>query len=211
MPFLTFEGIDGSGKSSLLKSFAQHLKDKGLNVEITREPGGSPLGRELREILLRTKGTPPCPQAELLIYEADRAQHVTTVIKPWLAKNAWVLSDRFADSSLAFQGAGRHIPKTDVEWLNKFATGGLSPQMTVLLDCPVEVSDARRKQREQNKNQKADRFENEKREFHEAIRQEFLSLAREHGDRYFVLDAQKTPVELLEGLVKECHKRGLLP
>src|SRR5690242_12362135 len=109
MAFITFEGIDGSGKSSLLKNFAVHLKSLGLTVEMTREPGGSELGRELRTMLLKTSGIPPCPESELLLYEADRAQHVAIHIKPWLEKKAWVLSDRFSDSSAAFQGAGRNI------------------------------------------------------------------------------------------------------
>src|ERR1700677_727879 len=131
MAFLTFEGIDGSGKSSLLKNFADYLKTLGVPVEITREPGGSELGRELRQILLRTQGTPPCPESELLLYEADRAQHVSLHIKPCLEKKIWVLSDRFSDSSLAFQGAGRHIPIEKVNWLNEFATRGLLPDLTV--------------------------------------------------------------------------------
>src|SRR6266404_1401263 len=99
MAFLTFEGIDGSGKSSLMKELANYLRSLGLPVEITREPGGSAMGPELREILLRTQGLAPCPEAELLIYEADRAQHVAMKIRPWLDKKHWVLSDRFYDSS----------------------------------------------------------------------------------------------------------------
>ncbi|MDZ4676160.1 MAG: dTMP kinase [Oligoflexia bacterium] len=204
MPFVTFEGIDGSGKSTLLKLFAQHLKQLGLPVEITREPGGSDLGRELREILLRPEGVPPCPEAELLIYEADRAQHVATKIRPWLDQNIWVLSDRFYDSSLAFQGAGRKLKTEDVIWLNQFATKGLKPALTVLTDCSVDVSQKRRQAR------KADRFENEKTQFHETVRQEFLAIAKKDPERFFIINSEKAPNELLQMLLTEVKKRGLL-
>jgi dTMP kinase len=210
MPFLTFEGIDGSGKSSLLKNFAEYLKSRQLPVEITREPGGSELGPELRQILLRTKGPSPSPEAELLIYEADRAQHVRNKIRPLLEKKFWVLSDRFYDSSTAFQGAGRKIPREAVEWLNRFATGGLVPELTVLVDCPVEVSLARRKKREADQNSKADRFEREDNQFHQAVRDEYLALAKRETKRIFVLDGEKSPGTLLRQLVAEVEKRGLL-
>lgn len=204
MPFLTFEGIDGSGKSTLIKKLAEHLKSLSLTIEITREPGGTKLGEELREILLRTKGSAPCPEAELLIYEADRAQHVNTKIRPLLKQNAWVLSDRFYDSSSVFQGAGRKIASKSVEWLNDFASGGLKPDLTFLLDCPVEVSQARRQSRQ------ADRFELEKTEFHETIRNGFLELAKKHADRFLVLDATESPDRLLQLAIDELKNRGLL-
>ena len=209
MPFLTFEGIDGSGKSSLLKAFTDYLKSRGLPVEITREPGGSNIGPELRNILLRTVGQAPCPQAELLIYEADRAQHVTFKIRPLLEKGVWVISDRFADSSIAFQGAGRHIKKEDVQWLNTFATGGLKPDLTILLDCPVELSQARRKKREGEKKVNADRFEMESQEFHQAVRDSYLALAKNEPDRFVVLDAKKTQEVLLKELIEAVSTRDL--
>jgi dTMP kinase len=209
MAFFTFEGIDGSGKSSLLKNFADHLKGLGLTVEMTREPGGSELGRELRQILLKTTGVPPCPESELLLYEADRAQHVAQHIKPWLEKKAWVLSDRFGDSSVAFQGAGRHIPVEKVKWLNEFATQGLLPDMTIVVDCPVEESVARREKREREANTRPDRFESEISTFHQAVRNEYLKLAKTHS-RFFVLDGTKDQKSLLEDLITECKKRKFL-
>jgi len=209
MAFFTFEGIDGSGKSSLLKNFADHLKALGLPVEITREPGGSELGRSLREMLLKTTGTPPCPEAELLLYEADRAQHVAVHIRPWLEKKVWVLSDRFGDSSLAFQGAGRKIPQEKVKWLNEFATGGLLPDLTVIVDCPVEVSLARREKREKEANTKPDRFEKETAIFHQAVRDEYLKMAKTHS-RFYILDGTKNQKAMLEELLLECKKRKFL-
>jgi dTMP kinase len=210
MAFLTFEGIDGSGKSTLIRQLAEHLKGLGLTVEITRQPGGTNLGGELREILLRTKGAPPCPEAELLIYEADRAHHVATILRPLLQKKTWVLCDRYADSSLAFQGAGRKISKEKVRWLNEFATQGLRPDMTVLVDCPVELGMKRREQRQATDKTKADRFEKEKKAFHQAVRDEFLALARAEPDRFVVLNSEKDTQTLLKELLNEMKKRGLL-
>jgi len=208
MPFLTFEGIDGSGKSSLMKLLEENLKQRGLHVEITREPGGSNIGPELRSILLRTQGAAPCPEAELLIYEADRAQHVAFKIRPWLDQGIWVLSDRFSDSSVAFQGAGRKIKIEDVKWLNRFATAGLTPDVTVLMDCPIEVSQTRRQKREREEKVSADRFEREDKEFHQAVRDAYLSLAREEKERFIVLNAQKDPKSLLTDLLQALQKRG---
>ncbi|MBK9293342.1 MAG: dTMP kinase [Oligoflexia bacterium] len=205
MPFITFEGIDGSGKSSLAKLLAKELEKRGYKVQQTQEPGGTALGLELRQLLLRTSGEPPCPEAELLIYEADRAQHVNTKIKPLLKNNFWVLSDRFYHSSLAFQGAGRDLKIQDVMWLNQFAAGGLSPDLVVLVDCPVDVSFARRAGRV------ADRFEKEKREFHEKVRNQYLKLAKDESDIFLILESEKKSLDsLLKELIDELNKRGLL-
>lgn len=206
MPLITFEGIDGSGKSSLMQLLAEHLRGLGESVETTREPGGTPLGQELREILLRTKGEAPCPEAELLIYEADRAHHVQTKIKPLLEKGTWVLSDRFFDSSTAFQGAGRKLKISDVDWLNKFAAQGIVPQLTVLVDCPVDVASDRSQKRGAK-----DRFEVEATHFHKSVRDEFLKLAQTHKSRFFTLSSLgKAPGELLPLLLDEIKRRGLL-
>ena len=210
MPFITFEGIDGSGKSSLLDSLASHLKSNGHLVEITREPGGSTIGPEIRKILLRTDGVAPCPEAELLLYEADRAQHVALKIRPLLEKNYWVLSDRFADSSLAFQGAGRKIAQTDVAWLNQFATQGLKPDATILVDCSVELSLERRTKREKANHTKPDRFENENQKFHQAVRDEYLALAKNEPKRWIVIDSDQAPEEIFKTLKDQLRQRGLL-
>jgi dTMP kinase len=209
MPFITFEGIDGSGKSSLIKNFAAYLGKLGLAVEITREPGGSDLGRDLRELLLKTTGIPPCPESELLLYEADRAQHVAVKIKPWLAKNIWVLSDRFADSSLAFQGAGRNLKIEDVRWLNDFATQGLKPDVTIIVDCPLEIATQRLKKREADLSSAPDRFEKEKHDFHQRVRDEYLKMAKCES-RFFVVEGTKNPDVILTDVVNECKKRKIL-
>jgi dTMP kinase len=209
MPFITFEGIDGSGKSSLLDNFASELKSRDLPVEITREPGGSILGRDLRKILLQTTGEKPCPEAELLLYLADRAQHVTKKIMPWLKEGKWVLSDRFIDSSIAFQGAGRKISISDVQLLNTFATGGLLPELTVIVDCPIEISGERLEKRLKEKNTELDRFEKEKSDFHQAVRDEYLKLSKTHS-RFFVLDGRKTQKELSQEFLNECLRRKIL-
>lgn len=203
MKFITFEGIDGSGKSTLLKNIAEHLRSLGKDIETTREPGGTPLGNQLRNLLLKTSGVVPCPQTELLIYEADRAQHVETKIKPLLQQGTWVLSDRFTDSSLAFQGAGRKIAKEHVAWLNNFATSGLEPDLTFLVDTPYEI--ARQRLRGEH-----DRIELELRDFHENVRQEFISIAEANPKRVFIVDGSKQPPELLNQAVQELGKRGWL-
>lgn len=205
MAFITFEGIDGSGKSSLIGLLAEKLKGLGHKVELTQEPGGTALGKELREILLRTKGEIPCEESELLIYEADRAHHVKTKIKPLLEKSVWVLSDRYFDSSTAFQGAGRNISKGDVKWLNQFASLGLKPTMTILVDCAVDTGKSRMKDRT------LDRLEMEKKDFHEKVREEYLVLAEAEPLRFFVLNSENSKPEMLvEEIWREMKKRDLI-
>ena len=134
MFFVVFEGLDGSGKSSLMKMLDQHLRSLSYEPVLTREPGGTEVGDALREIILKKQANAPVARAELLMYEASRAQHVELVIKPSLAKKKWVLCDRFSASSVAFQGGGRSISIEQVVWLNQFATDNLIPDLTVLLD-----------------------------------------------------------------------------
>lgn len=202
MPFITFEGIDGAGKSTLIHSLHRHLSSLGHKVLLTREPGGTVLGEEFRKILLRTTGEAPSPLCELLIYEADRAHHVETVIRPNLEK--WVLSDRYADSSLVFQGYGRGLDTSMIEQLNEIATQGLWPEVTFLVDCPVEVAFGRMK------NRTADRFERQEREFHERIRSGFLAHAKKNSNRFVVLDSTLNPEISVQRMIAELGKRGLL-
>jgi dTMP kinase len=204
MPLITFEGIDGCGKSTLLEGLARHLNSLGKSVQKTREPGGSELGQELRLILLRTQGEAPCPQAELLIYQADRAQHVQNKIRPWLDHGDWVLSDRFYDSSTAFQGAGRKIKVEDVLWLNMFASEGLVPDATILIDVPVEVGFKRREKR------KSDRLEKEAVEFHQAVRDGYLQLAKKEKKRFLILNGELSVEVLVKQLLEYLKSRSLL-
>lgn len=198
MAFIVFEGLDGSGKTTLMKKLSNLLDQRSISHIITREPGGTELGDELREIILRKSGDAPCPRAELLLYEAGRAQHVDKKIKPALEKNQWVLCDRYTASSIAFQAGGRNLKTEDVEWLNQFATANLAPDLFVLLDLTVDESEKRRDNRQKETNTEADRMESEKRDFHERTRQGYLNEAKKDPSRWLILNAAKTPDELFQ-------------
>lgn len=204
MAFLVFEGLDGSGKSTLIRELGSKLAQSDQRFVVTREPGGTALGEELRQILLAPRETPPHPSTELLLYEAGRAQHVAEVIRPALSQGLWVLCDRFTASSLAFQCGGRGLPEAEVEGLNHFATGGLKADLTVLLDLPVEQSVERIRRR-----QNLDRFEKEASEFHERVRQFYLALARKQQN-WLTLDSTKPVKELLATLTVELKQRQWL-
>lgn len=198
MPFIVFEGLDGSGKSSLMSALEGELKSKKLPVTRTREPGGTDLGDRIREMILTKEGPAPTARTELLLYEASRSQHVDLVIKPALQKDYWVLCDRFAASSIAFQAGGREISEEWVERLNEFATDGLIPDLTVLLDLSVEESRRRRNQRQARGGDREDRIESEADSFHERVRKSFLNQAQKDPKRWLVLDAGETPEALLQ-------------
>jgi dTMP kinase len=202
MAFIAFEGLDGAGKSTLIQAFARHLQSQDKPYILTREPGGSPLGDEIRELLLRTKGDAPVPRAELLLYQAGRAQHVDKVIRPALDEKKWVLSDRFYASTVAFQNGGRNIPLGPIEWLNDFATDKCSPDLWVLLDLDVPTALSRMQGRE------LDRFEREAQDFHERVRQSYLSQAKKSAKSWLVLSASDKPEILLEKLLARLTTDG---
>ena len=210
MAFIVFEGLDGSGKTSLMRELTKQLD--GLNIAWveTREPGGTRLGDEIRELLLRQGSEIPHPRTELLLYEASRAQHVETFIRPNLGQKKWVLCDRYSASSLAFQGGGRAISTEEVIWLNRFATQGLQADLTILLDLSVEISMKRQKNRQIQTGQPADRIESENMAFHEKVRQSFLDQARQEPNRWLVLSAEKSPQELSLELHHELRLRRWL-
>jgi len=208
MPLIVFEGLDGSGKSSLMSALEQELKIKNTPCLRTREPGGTKLGDEIREIILRTEGASPTARTELLLYEASRAQHVDEVIRPHLQKKYWILCDRFTASSIAFQAGGRSISEEWVEQLNHFATDGVSADLTVLLDLSVEESRKRRSQRESMSGSRQDRIESEADSFHERVRSSFLAQANQNPDRWLVLDASQTPEVLIEKLKNYIRSLG---
>lgn len=210
MFFVVFEGLDGSGKSSLMKRLETHLKNLGQSLIMTREPGGTIVGDEIREIILKKQAEPPSARTELLLYQASRAQHVDLVIRPALAQNKWVLCDRFSASSIAFQGGGRGISLDQVEWLNNFATNLLKPHLTVLLDLSVDESKKRRSNRENLTAVAEDRIEAEADSFHEKVRQGFLAQAKADPQNWLVLNAAHTPDELYEQLVKNLTERQWL-
>jgi len=189
--FITFEGIDGVGKSTQVELLIAHLEAQGKTVCRTHEPGGTELGVEIRHLLLHRKGE-VAPRAEALLYAADRAHHVATKIRPALERGEVVVSDRYMDSSIAYQGSGRHLGFDQIRELSMFAANGLLPDLTVLLDLEASSAQARR-----NKTGEApDRLEREKIEFFEAVRQAFLDLAKAEPNRWLVLDANQSVEEM---------------
>lgn len=180
--FITFEGIDGVGKSTQLDLLEKYLVAEGKEVLRTLEPGGTELGQEIRHLLLHRKGD-VSPRAEALLYAADRAHHVATKIRPALAAGKVVLSDRYFDSSVAYQGAARELDVEEVKQISLWAIDHLIPDLTVLLDLPADEALARRS----NKGTEPDRLEREQLEFFERARSEYLSMASE--PRFLVIDA----------------------
>lgn len=211
MAFLVFEGLDGSGKSSLMRALEAELSQRGIPFHRTREPGGTPLGDEIRHMILRKQeGSTPVPRAELLLYEASRAQHVDEIIKPKLAQGEWVLSDRFSASSVAFQAGGREILEQDVVLLNNFATASLQADLTILLDLTVEESRQRQAQRTSQTGEHADRIESEQDSFHERVRASFLKQAQSAPQGWLVLDARLSTDNMLEILLQVLKERQWL-
>lgn len=184
--FITFEGGDGSGKSTQLDLLAQWLADSGRDVVMTREPGGTEVGLELRDIILHRKGF-LAPRAEALLYAADRAHHVHTVVQPALAEGKVVIQDRYFDSSVAYQGAGRVLAEDEVRDLSLWATEGLIPDLTVVLDVPADVL----RQRRETTRTVYDRLEAEADDFHERVRDAYRRLAEREPKRFIVIDGQR--------------------
>ncbi|MEU4477069.1 dTMP kinase [Micromonospora sp. NPDC023966] len=195
--FVVFEGGEGAGKSTQLAALADRLRGQGRDVVVTREPGATGIGERIRALVLETSGDEaPSPRAEALLYAADRAHHVATVVRPALVRGAVVISDRYVDSSLAYQGAGRTLPVQEVSWLSSWATGGLKPDLVVLLDVDPRTG----RSRVDSRNRGADRLEAESLPFHERVRYAFLDLATADPKRYLVLDASR-PVEEIAAAV----------
>ena len=194
--FISFEGIDGVGKSTQADLLEQYLVEKGRNVQRTLEPGGTDLGQEIRHMLLHRKGEVSA-RAEALLYAADRAQHVATKVRPALDAGTDVITDRYLDSSVAYQGAGRELAADEIRRISLFAVEGLLPDLTVLLDLDAAYARARRK----TTGVAPDRLEREKVEFFEAVRQGFLALASAEPERFFVVDASQT-VEQMQAQIR---------
>jgi len=198
--FITFEGIDGSGKSTQLRLLAGDLRVRGVDVVTTCQPGGTPLGRRLREAFLETEEN-VAPLAELLLFAADRAQHVEFLIKPTLAESRVVISDRYSDATFAYQGAGRGFPETTVNQIIELATGGLKPDLTLFFDISVETAIARMKKRRGDEESKANRMDFEPADFYRRVRAAYLKIAELESERFIVIDA--------EGPVDEIHAKVL--
>ena len=197
--FLVFEGVEGCGKSTQIEHLTAFLEARGRRCRVTREPGGTPVGESIRELLLDPAQEGIDGLTELFLLEAGRRAHVRQVIAP-LRDAGWVvIADRYADSSVAYQGGGRELGVELVERLNRIATGGLRADLTFLLDLPVEEGLARvaRRHREE------DRLEREQISFHERVRAAYLDLARRHRERYRVLDATRPPEEIARAIQGE--------
>jgi dTMP kinase len=199
--FISFEGGDGSGKSTQLRLLADYLSSQGRACLCTREPGGTNLGRMIRKVLLEVRDESISSQTELFLYLADRAQHIQEVVQPALAGGKIVLCDRFTDSTLAYQGYGRGADLRLLREMNFMAGGGIIPDLTFLLDCPVDLAlsrTARRIQTQRSTESREDRFESEDIGFHERVRRGFKELAQTEPERIRVLDAACSVEEVHE-------------
>jgi dTMP kinase len=194
--FITLEGGDGSGKSTQAQLLTDWLEQQGRTVVRSREPGGTDVGSEIREIVLHHLGE-IAPRAEALLYAADRAQHIATKVRPALARNEIVIQDRYIDSSVAYQGAGRVLGAAEVRDLSLWAAEGLLPDLTILLDLDETVA----RERLDADNKRFDRLEAEKNDFHARVREAYLELALAEPDRFLVLDAS-FPVETLADSIR---------
>jgi dTMP kinase len=192
--FITFEGVDGAGKSTHLEWFANALRQRGIDLLVTREPGGTPLGERLRELLLHH---PMHAETETLLMFAARREHVEQVIRPALQRGIWVISDRFSDASFAYQGGGRGVALGKLEQLEQWVHGDLQPDLTLLFDIPIEVA----RQRLAN-NVSLDRFEQEQGEFFEKVRQAYLARSQKTPARFAVIHAEKSRDDVQSGLEK---------
>jgi dTMP kinase len=190
--FITFEGVEGSGKTTQIRRLKRYLTQKGIPCKVTREPGGCPIGEKVRKILLDPDHREMVPLSELLLYEASRAQHVKEVIEPLLERGVTVLCDRFSDATIAYQGFGRKLDLGLIQRFNRLSTQRIKPDITFLLDCPSEMGLKRAIQRNQTlKNEKEERFEREKIQFHHRVRRGYLSIAKQEPHRVKVIDTRQ--------------------
>ena len=200
--FITFEGGEGCGKSTQIRRLKEALEKGGIDVLLTREPGGTWLSEEIRHLIKDQTTDAPCDRSELLLFLAARAQLVRKVIRPALEAGKWVLSDRFSDSTLAYQGYGRGLPLDGLRRMNDFACEGLKPDLTLLLDVDPETSRARMRGREAATDTTADRIERAGDEFHARLRAGFAALAKAEPERIVTIDANGTPDEVWESIWK---------
>lgn len=200
---ITFEGVEGSGKTTQILRLKRYLTQKGIPCKVTREPGGTPIGEKIRKILLDPYHREIIPTCELLLYEAARAQHVEEVIQPLLKKEGVILCDRFSDASIAYQGYGRKIDLRWVERLNRLSTQGIKPDLTILLDCPEDTGLKRALSRNRRlSNEREGRFEREKIQFHHRVRRGYLTLAKKESNRVKVIDTRGGEEKVFEKIKK---------
>jgi dTMP kinase len=201
--FITFEGVEGSGKTTQIQRLRRYLKKRGTPCKVTREPGGCPIGEKVRKILLNPDHRTMTPLSELLLYEASRAQHVEEVIEPLLKKGVVVLCDRFNDATVAYQGYGRRIDSRVVGSLNGLASQGIKPDVTFLLDCPSGLGLQRALQRNRTLNKEREgRFEEEEVQFHDRVRRGYLSIAKKEPNRVKVINTREGEDKVFEKIRK---------
>ncbi len=193
--FITFEGPDGSGKTTQIELLAERLQLLGHDVLITREPGGTPIGDQIRAVVHAVKNVEMTRETEFLLYSASRAQHVRQVIRPHLERGGTVLCDRFADSSMAYQGYGRELDLEMVGCITQFATDDLIPDMTIYLDLPVEVGIQRKEAAHAAQAGEWNRLDQQTLDFHRRVRQGYLEMAQAEPERWLVIDATQSVAE----------------
>jgi dTMP kinase len=199
--FITFEGIEGCGKTTQIKLLAQRLEKLGHRITVTREPGGSPVADKIRNILLDADNRAMVPMTELLLYAAARAQHVSEVVAPALEVDRIVLCDRYTDATIAYQGCGRGLDRKVIDELNRLATAGVRPDITLLLDCPAETGLERAFSRiNGSTGAREERFELESLQFHRRVREGYLELAAKEPERFIVIDAGRSIVEIEDAI-----------
>jgi dTMP kinase len=199
--FITFEGVEGSGKTTQIQMLSDHLETRGVDHVLTREPGGTAVGNQVRRLVLNPEYRDMTPSCELLLYAAARAQHIEEVIRPALAEGRLVLCDRFTDATLAYQGYGRGIPLDLIRSLHELEVLSLKPDLTVVFDIDARAALQRARSRDSGAAHDESRFEREDFVFHERVRRGYLDLVRWDPKRYVVLDAA--------GTVEEVHRRVL--
>ena len=206
--FITFEGIEGCGKSTQIRLLAQALETAGHRVLVTREPGGCPIADQVRAVLLNAENSAMAPLTELLLYSAARAQHLAELVAPALQSGMTVLCDRFSDATRAYQAFGRGLDRNMVEGLNSLACNGIAPSLTLLLDCPVEVGLSRARSRiDATSGPREERFELESLNFHQRVRDGYLTLAAEEPARFCLIDAQGTPEQVAQAVYQAVLNR----
>src|SRR5579872_1923137 len=208
--FITFEGGEGVGKSTQVKLLAEKLAEDGIAAITTREPGGSPRAEELRRVILSGAAAPFGPSGEAILFSAARIDHIDKTIAPALAAGEWVLCDRFADSTRAYQGAAGKLDKSLIDSLERVAVGDIRPDLTLILDMPVENS-LRRAAERRDKAAKPDRFEAEARGFHETLRRAFLDIAAAEPQRCIVIDADRPSEEVAKDIWAQVYERLVEP
>jgi dTMP kinase len=190
--FITFEGPDGSGKTTQIELLAEHLRSLEYDVLVTREPGGTHVGDQIRDVVHWIENTDMTPETEFLLYSASRAQLVRRVLQPHLARGGIVLCDRFSDSSMAYQGYGRELDLNVVRVITQFATGGLMPDLTIYLDLPVEVGIERKQLAHSAQAGEWNRLDQENLDFHQRVHQGYLKMAQADPERWLVIDATQS-------------------